>query len=784
MQVSAVNDHVTHAVIGANKAIDFSISDSAEFFQILSSTLYTNQKLAVVRETLCNAWDAHIEAGITDRPVEVIITKEKIIFRDFGAGIHDSKIGPIYGTYGGSTKVANIHVTGGFGLGCKAPFAYNDHFQVTSYHQGTKTIYAMSRSSAEVAGKPGITKIVSLPTTETGIEVSIDILNLTDVIEFTSLVQNVTLLGGMLVKLNGELLNTIPYEKAKHGFIFLDYMGFLEDRISVRYGNVVYPVPRHAAYKDAYDNLIHKIGTKALIILAPSNSISVTPSRESLSMQQKTIDTLTDLLNYHSKRANNHNSQFRNRIIEKAVTDLFDKSGVYQTLLSSIHGLYLKGEDTKVSPISYDSFCLRKLKVITHNTDIPGEYKTSKFIELAARTGFGKSHLLFRLARDIRKNTHKHSSRYNTEHLFKNWAIKNVIGPLATGMKERGLDRKNLHIMQRFRSYGHNKHIGLADVFGLTTGCILIYSNGRTASERLFKGHKGYSKQFGDTPILAYKVRPNSKEYDIALKFFKEQGLHVIDMVPRRSWEPEPVRPIRIYNPAAPKAKKITGLPLLSTLLVNGGLSREVLESRETERTEDFETVVVLSRTEEGIKVMNRNFMPLAEIAKLYGDRIGCAISTPQGDRYGKDKVGFRDWLSEQVLTDFAADKHIEEYASALAAIEDPYYSRRKLPIGIALLKNKDFLATFGITLGFTTETVLLHNILDNIHYQNDDLGKIQRKLRTLKPHKDLHDLMNKMGESPFARLVDKIEVANYLSYPDHKYHTAAQELIKLLAKG
>jgi len=39
-------------------------------------------------------------------------------------------MGPLYGTYGGSDKKNNGTETGGFGLGCKSPFAYGDHFEV------------------------------------------------------------------------------------------------------------------------------------------------------------------------------------------------------------------------------------------------------------------------------------------------------------------------------------------------------------------------------------------------------------------------------------------------------------------------------------------------------------------------------------------------------------------------------------------------------------------------------------------------------------------------------
>ena len=83
MQVAHAQDHVTHAFLGAKESRAVGISDDPAFFQILSSTLYKDQKLAVVRETLCNAWDAHIEAGKTDLPIEITIDDEELRIRDY-----------------------------------------------------------------------------------------------------------------------------------------------------------------------------------------------------------------------------------------------------------------------------------------------------------------------------------------------------------------------------------------------------------------------------------------------------------------------------------------------------------------------------------------------------------------------------------------------------------------------------------------------------------------------------------------------------------------------------
>ena len=140
MQVSHMDELDSHAVIGGGKAKAFFMSDSPEFFTILSSTLYRDKKLAVVREIICNADDAHKMGAGTTRPIEITLTDEELVVRDFGPGIHDDKMHGTYCGYGVSDKVKNLKVTGGFGLGCKAPFAVSDHFTVTSCHEGWRSV--------------------------------------------------------------------------------------------------------------------------------------------------------------------------------------------------------------------------------------------------------------------------------------------------------------------------------------------------------------------------------------------------------------------------------------------------------------------------------------------------------------------------------------------------------------------------------------------------------------------------------------------------------------------
>ena len=52
-------------------------AEDAQLFKILRSQIYENKILAVVREYSCNALDAHVEAGISDKPIEITLPKSE-----------------------------------------------------------------------------------------------------------------------------------------------------------------------------------------------------------------------------------------------------------------------------------------------------------------------------------------------------------------------------------------------------------------------------------------------------------------------------------------------------------------------------------------------------------------------------------------------------------------------------------------------------------------------------------------------------------------------------------
>jgi hypothetical protein len=123
---------------------EFRVLIGPEIFKIFSSQIYSNKIRAVIRELSTNAKDAHIEAGIPDKPFKVKLPsyyQSEFYIRDYGLGMSKEKIENLYSTYGESDKTKSNDTTGCFGLGSKSPFCYVDSFIIESYQKGKKYRY-------------------------------------------------------------------------------------------------------------------------------------------------------------------------------------------------------------------------------------------------------------------------------------------------------------------------------------------------------------------------------------------------------------------------------------------------------------------------------------------------------------------------------------------------------------------------------------------------------------------------------------------------------------------
>ena len=493
MQVADIQAKPTHVVLGGtNEVTQFGITNDQAFFKILSSSLYSDQKRAVVREIICNAWDAHIAAGKGDIPIEITVDKNSMTVRDFGAGIPKHLMGPIYTVYGQSTKRHESESTGGFGLGCKAPFAYADTFYVDSCSGGTHTAYVLGFSSGKGEGCPTLHTLFDAPTEDTGLTVRVP-LKAHDAPTFMDLVEDICTFGGYPAKVNGQLINTVDYSQAEDGFVLVtgDIFSKLllsESTVFIKYGTVLYPITANKQFspflghieKFAID-LCSGYASHAVILLAEPNTVTVTPSRESLNFTNSTIATCRQLLQnfseYIEKRKFLSNLHLRKEIIE-----LSRELENYHWTKKANHGIFDNFIPyPKVPLFNHPKF---KNKVIFNATDIFTALFYSRGYDslrdnptaVNRRNGHVKKHKL--VDKHIQKLITYHSKQPKTAAWFSNMYVAfwtDVHKREHSRFRRLGLDIEKLSLF--YNAFSHSTAVKYKEHKGIFTNSATMARN-------------------------------------------------------------------------------------------------------------------------------------------------------------------------------------------------------------------------------------------------------------------------------------------------------------------
>src|SRR6185436_16663438 len=92
---------------GDFKERGFTIAGNAKAFDILSSKIYTDIPLAIVRELSTNASDSHTDAGCPELPFDVHLPNSLepwFTIRDYGTGLSPENVENVYTTYFKSTR--------------------------------------------------------------------------------------------------------------------------------------------------------------------------------------------------------------------------------------------------------------------------------------------------------------------------------------------------------------------------------------------------------------------------------------------------------------------------------------------------------------------------------------------------------------------------------------------------------------------------------------------------------------------------------------------------------
>ena len=277
-------------------------SNIGHIFGILRNQLYSNKPLAIIREYCTNAFDAHIDAGIPSRPIEVSFPtafKNSLTIRDFGKGLSESEVYDIFVSYGESTKRGTNEQVGMLGLGSKSAFCYVNDFTITSYHNGVKSVYLAYIDETNI-GK--ISKIAEEATSETGLAIDV-------VVKTIDLSQFREVAGSFLAEFNPQpivknddrVVNLLQREVEKSFVVSTeDYAihtwGF-NQKSCVRMGNVNYPfhIDDLGLTSDEFKT-VECFRNLKVKLYAPIGSVVPSASRESLEMNTKTKQYIFEAL--------------------------------------------------------------------------------------------------------------------------------------------------------------------------------------------------------------------------------------------------------------------------------------------------------------------------------------------------------------------------------------------------------------------------------------------------------------------------------------------------------
>jgi len=283
-----------------NKPTQFTIKQNARAFEILSSNIYSDKILAVVREYGTNALDAHVMADCVDKPFEVHLPntfEPWFSIRDFGPGLSHDDVTKLYTTYFHSTKDNSNDTTGCLGLGSKSGFAYTDQFTITSRFDGVKRTYS---AYVDESGAPAITKLTEDKTDDAnGMEIYMPV-KTTDFTQFADRATKVfhrfptlpTITGNKADLTKVEYLLQGPNYKIRKFDERYHYRGAHSGAYAVQ-GAVAYPI-EVSSISDMPSELYQLVKNCPVDIIFPIGKVNITASRERLNYDKQTQQNIID----------------------------------------------------------------------------------------------------------------------------------------------------------------------------------------------------------------------------------------------------------------------------------------------------------------------------------------------------------------------------------------------------------------------------------------------------------------------------------------------------------
>lgn len=282
----------------------FKIKTTAKAFEILSTGLYSNAILAIIRELSSNAYDAHIAAGRSDIPFDVHLPNVLEPFfsiRDYGTGLSNEEIFSLYTTYFESTKTESNDFIGALGLGSKSPFSYVPSFEVISWHEGTQRNYSIFLNEE---GIPCVALLGEFPTDQTnGLEVRLAVKR-DDFYKFREELAHILKFFPTKPTVKGHVgfqFDALPETKLSGEQWYITHRGYNDPQMVAVQGNVPYKVDLSLVAEALTDNELNAVErfvnkNVQAVLFFNIGELEVAASREAIRYDERTKNNIANRL--------------------------------------------------------------------------------------------------------------------------------------------------------------------------------------------------------------------------------------------------------------------------------------------------------------------------------------------------------------------------------------------------------------------------------------------------------------------------------------------------------
>lgn len=258
--------------------------------------LYTQPIDSIMRELCSNAVDAMKQAGNGHLPIEITLPSQlspNLVVKDYGLGMSAEFITTTYSNLLSSTKRDDNDEIGGYGIGSKSPLGYTDSYTLSTRHGGTELHVHVTRDN-------GFVLLGTNPTTEpSGTTVTVpvkvhDCKAFSDALSWLRYMSPPPLVNGKPIPQEEVLLEGTSTEPGRGWFIAKHDTPYERD-MQVLLGPIPYRLDTHNLGQLTPRQRCAATAKYFRLVL-PIGSISVTPSRETIRYDDRTITTIKEAL--------------------------------------------------------------------------------------------------------------------------------------------------------------------------------------------------------------------------------------------------------------------------------------------------------------------------------------------------------------------------------------------------------------------------------------------------------------------------------------------------------